>query len=280
MASSFLDLSGLTEFHGKNKAAYAASLTINSFKLSLVSKSGAVLSTIDLPKTSINDSSSTESGLMTAAQFNKLEGIKENANVVAKSSTNGNILIDGNQTVVYTHPLATAYDAGLYKVEVDATGHVISAAKVVKSDITDLGIPGQDTTYPLATASKDGLISSSDFSKLGTVAENAQVNVLESVKVNGTALSISSKSVNIDLSGYALKSDVAAAVTYKGQVDTYSDLPTAPSTGDMYNIVAADSAHGVKAGDNVVWSGTDWDVLSGMCDFESITNAQIDALFD
>jgi hypothetical protein len=33
--------------------------------------------------------------------------------------------------------------------------------------------------------------------KLGTVAENAQVNVLESVKVNGTELEITDKSVNI-----------------------------------------------------------------------------------
>jgi phage antirepressor YoqD-like protein len=279
MALTFLDYPGLKEFHERNKAAYAASLAVNSFKLSLVSKSGVVLSTIDLPKTEIPDSTSTAAGLMTAAQFNKLEGIKENANVVAKSSTNGNILIDGNQTVVYAHPTATAYDAGLYKVEVDATGHVISAAKVVKSDITDLGIPGQDTTYPLATASKDGLISSSDFSKLGTVAENAQVNVLESVKLNGTPLSISSKAVNIDLSGYALKSDISAAVNYRGQVDAYSDLPTTPTTGDMYNIVAADSTHGVKAGDNVIWSGSDWDVLSGLCEFDSISTAEIDALF-
>jgi len=38
--------------------------------------------------------------------------------------------------------------------------------------------------------------------KLTGVAAGAQVNVIESVKVNGTALSIASKAVNIDLSNY------------------------------------------------------------------------------
>lgn len=37
--------------------------------------------------------------------------------------------------------------------------------------------------------------------KLSNIAANAQVNVIETVKVNGTALTPSSKAVNIDLSG-------------------------------------------------------------------------------
>lgn len=37
----------------------------------------------------------------------KLEGIKPNANVVANSATNGNIIIDGTQAVVYSHPAGT-----------------------------------------------------------------------------------------------------------------------------------------------------------------------------
>ena len=47
----------------------------------------------------------------------------------------------------YTHPSHTAYGSGLYKIVVDSLGHVTSAAKAVKSDITALGIPGQDTVY-------------------------------------------------------------------------------------------------------------------------------------
>ena len=47
----------------------------------------------------------------------------------------------------YTHPSYTAKSSGLYKVTVDATGHVSGATAVTKADITGLGIPAQDTTY-------------------------------------------------------------------------------------------------------------------------------------
>ena len=52
----------------------------------------------------------------------------------------------------YTHPSYTARSSGLYKVTVDATGHVSAAAAVAKADITALGIPAQDTTYSDMTA--------------------------------------------------------------------------------------------------------------------------------
>lgn len=47
----------------------------------------------------------------------------------------------------YTHPSYTARSSGLYKVTVDATGHVSAATAAAKADITALGIPAQDTTY-------------------------------------------------------------------------------------------------------------------------------------
>lgn len=58
-----------------------------------------------------------------------------------------------------------------------------------------------------ATTSNAGVMSASDKSKLDGIAAGAQVNVLESVKVNGTALSVSGKSVDIDLSPYAKSAD-------------------------------------------------------------------------
>ena len=62
---------------------------------------------------------------------------------------------------VYTHPSYTARSSGLYKITVDAKGHVSAVTAVAKADITALGIPGQDTntTYSVfkaATASAAG----------------------------------------------------------------------------------------------------------------------------
>ena len=51
----------------------------------------------------------------------------------------------------YTHPSYTAKSSGLYKVTVDSSGHVSAATAVGKTDITNLGIPAQDTTYSTMT---------------------------------------------------------------------------------------------------------------------------------
>ena len=62
----------------------------------------------------------------------------------------------------------------------------------------------------LATTEKDGFMSKEDKAKLDGIAEGAQANVLEGVKVDGTELEIVDKRVNIDLSSYAKKTEVEA----------------------------------------------------------------------
>lgn len=91
-------------------------------------------------KDTIADATTSASGLMTAGMVSKLNGIASGANA-------------------YSHPTYTSRAAGLYKITVDGTGHVSAATAVGKSDITALGIPGQDTTYGVfakATADANG----------------------------------------------------------------------------------------------------------------------------
>ena len=67
----------------------------------------------------------------------------------------------------------------------------------------------------------------------------------------------------------AVDMELAKAVKmakYCGSVETYSELPSSPSLGDVYNIVNADTANNIKAGDNVIWTGSAWDNLSGLVD--------------
>lgn len=75
----------------------------------------------------------------------------------------------------YDHAQAkgSAFASGLYRITVNAEGHVTAAVKVTKADITALGIPGQDTTYAEATQSVNGLMGAADKKKLDGVAAGA-----------------------------------------------------------------------------------------------------------
>lgn len=63
--------------------------------------------------------------------------------------------------------------------------------------VTRFVIGGQPFVIPSAAADQEGLMSANDFKKLSGIEAGAQANVLEGVKVNGVALSIASKIVDI-----------------------------------------------------------------------------------
>lgn len=79
---------------------------------------------------------------------------------------------------------------------------------------------------------------------------------------------------------YAKKSDISNVYKFKGTKTNYSELPTTGVvTGDVWNITNADAEHGIKAGDNVAWSGTAWDNLSGVTDLSAYaTTTTTDAM--
>ncbi len=135
---------------------------------------------------------------------------------------------------------------------------------VTKGDNTTSTLTTQDTntTYVAATQSANGLMSSTDKKKLDGIASGAQANVIESVKVNGTALTPSSKAVNIDLSGYAKKTDITAVLKYKGAKDAVADLPsTGNTTGDVWHVNANNGEY--------AWDGTEWQELGSSVDLSA-----------
>lgn len=244
-----------------------------------VTKSDLVALGLPAQDTTYEKATAAADGLQSKEHFAKVEGISEGATKTEASAQNGNVKVDGQEVTVYTHEKFTARASGLYKTTINEEGHVSAATEVTKADITALGIPAQDTTYTAATADKDGLQSAAHFTKVEGVEAGAQVNVLEKVSVNGQALVVNSKGVNIDLSGYALKTDIASAINYRGSVDTFAELPKNAVAGDMYNVVQADAANGIDAGTNVVYNGTSWDAMAPMVTISGITNAEIDAMF-
>lgn len=80
----------------------------------------------------------------------------------------------------YVHPSHTAATSGLYKITVDALGHVTAVTAVTKNDITSLGIPGTNTTYGLASATANGLMSKEHYAKLNgmVLATDTEVDAM------------------------------------------------------------------------------------------------------
>ena len=141
-------------------------LTIKYGDTTLASKAD-LTTDISVTIPAAGSASETTAGMMSPEDKKKLDGIEEGANK-------------------YIHPSYTAQSSGLYKITVDATGHVSKVVAVAKADITALGIPGQDTkyTHPSHTAYEEGLYKVT-VDSLGHVTKTAAVT-----KTDITALGI------------------------------------------------------------------------------------------
>lgn len=254
--------------------------------------------------TTYEDATQSAHGLMSADDKAKLDGIAEGAEVnqnaiasvkVGETTISASSKSDSVEFVAGTNVSLSPNGKAITINAIDTTYESKSAV----SGGTEVSLVTTGEKYAwnakastaVATKDANGLMSAADktaldaaVTKLANVEESADVNVIESVKVNNVALSVDeNKAVNIDLSSYATKQDVNTALgsvfVYKGTVASYATLPTADQViGDVYNIEAADPAHNVKAGDNVVWNGSAWDVLAGTVDLSAYyTSAEVDA---
>lgn len=139
-----------------------------------------------------------------------------------------------------------------------------------------------EVDLPNATQIEDGLMSKEDKGKLDGIATKAQVNVIESISVNGTTRPISNKKVDIPVpvAGTAApKMDGTAAVGTSGKfaredhvhpTDTtrQAKLPTSGTVSDTYAINVSGTAEKAKkdASGNVISStyATKSEVESGL----------------
>lgn len=152
------------------------------------------------------------------------------------------------------------------------------------------------------------LMTAEESTKLGGVAEGAQVNVIEAVKVNGVAVPVTEKGVNIEVpTDYRTEAQVQEAINaavagvYKVKGSTaFADLPTeGNAAGDVYNVTDAftttdafkEGAGGeYPAGTNVAWTEDGkWDCMAGVydlsvflktADIAEITQEEIEAMYE
>jgi hypothetical protein len=116
----------------------------------------------------------TRAGFISPEDKTKLDGITENAKHVEDSETNGNILVDGQELVVYKHP--TSHPASMITEE--ETKRFVSDAQIASWDAK------AETT--VASSTSNGLLSAEDKAKLDTLASGG--TKVEDSTVNGNIL--------------------------------------------------------------------------------------------
>lgn len=131
-----------------------------------------------------------------------------------------------------------------------------SAVKTINNSITSIN--GEITTIKGDITSIEG-----DITELQGSLGSAEGNIT-TVK---NALDAHKADYNNPHKVTAAQLGLATVYKYKGSVETYADLPTSgQKVGDVYNVKQADPNHKIKAGDNVAWDGTAWDILAGDTD--------------
>ena len=266
----------------------------------------------------------------TTTEKNKLSGIAEGANKttvdseLSSTSTNpvqnkainsalGNKVDKVSGKGLSTKDFTADYETKLKGIATGAEVNTINTVKVNGTALTPDSSKAVDVTVPTKTSD---LTNDSDFiedasyvhtdknftasyeTKLKGVATGAEVNVINSIKVNGTAQSITNKAVDQTASqvesaitgkGYQTASDVENAInekigsTYKpkGSIP-FANLPALSSSveGFVYNITDSFTTNAnfvegagktYPAGTNVVVVNTSgstykYDVLSGFID--------------
>lgn len=79
----------------------------------------------------------------------------------------------------YVHPAHNAYNKGMYKFAADDGGHVTEAEMVTKSDITALGVPGENTTYEITRKGNRIYLEGSDGSSSSAMTNDYVIHGAE-----------------------------------------------------------------------------------------------------
>ena len=176
----------------------------------------------------ISNASSSTAGLMSASDKSKLDGIAAGANK-------------------YTHPAYTARSAGLYKITVDATGHVSAVTTVAKADITGLGIPAQDTTYSVFGAATASAAGSNGL--VPAPAAGKQAQYLRGDGTWATPTDTTYKNATTSTAGLMSASDKSKLDGIAANANNYSH-PNSGVTAGTYRSVTVNAQGHVTGGSN------------------------------
>ena len=284
-----LDENGVLYLWNKIKALITSKLPT---KTSQLTNDSGFITTADIPE---GAAASTTTPKMDGAAAVGSELAFARGDHVHPSDTNKVDKVAGKG--LSTNDYTTADKEKLDGVEAGANNYTLpDATGAVKGGVTvgaNIDVTGGKISVKNGTASQKGVV------QLSTAVDDTSTTKAATPSAVKQAYDLANgkQSPATSLAGYGITDAytkdqvdglVSSALHYKGSKDTYAELPTEGNkVGDVWNIVNADTAHDVKAGDNVAWNGEGWDVLAGTCDMSAymlesnlvpITNAELDTI--
>lgn len=113
----------------------------------------------------------------------------------------------------------------------------------------------QEDANSAATSMEQAAISATAASNYASNASADADNAAESAALASADAGSAAKSAEL---AQQIKDSLGNVYVYKGSVNSYSDLPSNATTGDVYNVVSN--------GKNYAWTGSEWDDLGGTVD--------------
>lgn len=113
----------------------------------------------------------------------------------------------------------------------------------------------QEDANSAATSMEQAALSATAASNYASNASADADNAAESAALASADAGSAAKSAEL---AQQIKDSLGNVYVYKGSVNSYSDLPSNATTGDVYNVVSN--------GKNYAWTGSEWDDLGGTVD--------------
>ena len=101
---------------------------------------------------------------------------------------------------------------------------------ITKANITSLGIPSTNTTYGVATANVNGLMSSTDKSKLDGISTGATKNTIDTSLSSTSTNAVQNKVINTALNGKANSSHTHGNISNDGKIGSTANKPLITTT--------------------------------------------------
>lgn len=167
-----------------------------------------------------------------------------------------------------SHIVITARDAGI-----DAGAEDPSGAPYAKFGILN-SVNGNVSTGISASSEGVNIVAPSGF-KINN-STPAVTTIVDSINLQSGGENALPTASAVRVAVNQVKTDLGSALTYKGSVDTYDQLPEEAEVGDTWNVAQAYQTY--PAGTNYAWTGTAWDALGGSVDLSGYQTKSDDTL--